>query len=409
MWFFLLLNECVIFAFLFSLSLINASIQFWLSIIYIVCHTCLHNLKMSQKVKSNKGAGSVSVSDSEHSPVRSVRRLPDSDDKCRVCSRQPATDADILLRCSKCNCPYHNRCKDKGELIEDSCRRCYIARIISSDDTTPRPASPALSYTSDNPVSNEDLRSLLLTIKAELSSEFTALRTSVDTRITAIEDTVAVVQEDTRVLKIDVSTVQGEIVNLKRSFEASLVEVKNEVASHCFKEMAERTSKQRNVMIFGVPEPSSSLTSSRNKADDALIRDILSLLSPTFSSLRFQFFRVGKVMPAAGGNPRPLRVILPSPADAFTIRKLFVEQKTSDSVPDFITHIVVSQDRTPLQRQEFKALKIQMDNRTKQGEKDLYIGERNGLPTILQRRVKERERANLMTTSQARLLNLTPK
>lgn len=200
-----------------------------------------------------------------------------------------------------------------------------------------------------------------------------------------MEEQVATNRVDTDNLKSEVEVVRGEIVDLKLALEVH----KKKAASMCVREISERFNKLRNIIIFNLNEANETDAKERDKADGIITHEFPSSLSTEFATITFTHSRVGKNLPKVGGKPRPLQVTLPTQTDASSARKLFISQfKTKQPLPQF-NKVNISQDKTLAKQQEFKALKLEMTERALREGKAYFIGERNGILKILEKKVHQ--------------------
>lgn len=67
--------------------------------------------------------------------------------------------------------------------------------------------------------------------------------------------------------------------------------------------------------------------------------------------------------------------------------------KKINNIPD-LSHLSISDDKTPQQIQAYRKLKSEMDERTSAGEKNLKIIYKNGVPNIIINNRPERRNLN---------------
>lgn len=206
--------------------------------------------KMAVKAASTGGARSRNNSDNL-SPSRNVDFIPDSEIRCQYCKKPPAHESDKFERCSKCNAPYHVKCKAQAELMELSCRRCvFAAKVVKPNDTsqvTGSKDSVPLDHLNKLIGGLESrlgkcIASTSSELKKEIKTDIAALCASMDNRISLVEQKVDGVQAETSDLKADVTKLQGELNFLKANLDLALDTVKNEAATLCYKELMERTA-----------------------------------------------------------------------------------------------------------------------------------------------------------------------
>lgn len=137
-----------------------------------------------------------------------------------------------------------------------------------------------------------------------------------------------------------------------------------------YSELIDRQYRARNIIVFNIPEFSNSLT---DQLDDP------SVIIELFRTIGVQIIpvclhRFGNM----SNKPRPLRVILPTPADVFEILKV---KKKLLGIDKFKT-IHITSDRTTQQRNYFRKIISDLKMRKDAGEAVLFIKFVNNVPTI---------------------------
>lgn len=207
---------------------------------------------------------------------------------------------------------------------------------------------------------------------------------------------------DSLATKADIEPISKDIANLKDNFnslskaisdmEPRLNKVEREVKSllddakvksnngsvdDIYSEIVDRTSRQSNAIIYGIPESKSQHASAKKSHDLELINTILHAAQSSPKS--FTFFRIGK--PSAR-SPRPIKLIFSCPNDA----KEFFRHFHPDSLQDpNLAEVSVTRDRTVGERKFLENLRKTLDSRIKSGETDLTIKYINGTPQIVQK------------------------
>jgi len=136
-----------------------------------------------------------------------------------------------------------------------------------------------------------------------------------------------------------------------------------------FNELHDRQSREKNIILFNVPE-------SINDVDDtSLVNDILAKIdAPVAIS---HIVRLGKLEP----KPRPIKITCEKKSD---VRLILKSKNRLRNLPDkkFI-HVTV--DWTTSQRSFYNKVREQLSIRKNNGEYNIYIGYIKGVPTILQK------------------------
>lgn len=156
-------------------------------------------------------------------------------------------------------------------------------------------------------------------------------------------------------------------------------------ACDLFKEFDDRMSRRSNVMLFGLSEDN-TVNSEESNLNVKVTDYFAKILDKpgTKTKLKFKCMRVGKVS-VSSTNPRPTKVIFNDPSTAENILQAYIRSKSSKSLPSSYPHLIVARDQTPMQRQEYKALKEELKMRTSQGEKNLKIVTKGNRQIITQR------------------------
>lgn len=152
----------------------------------------------------------------------------------------------------------------------------------------------------------------------------------------------------------------------------------NEVTENSEKiitEIFERQKHANNIILYNLeeslePEYETKKMQDKNKIED-IVEDIIGLKLP------LKAFRLGA---RKNDKPRPIKIILPSHADAINVLKN--KRNLKDGLK-------VSSDSTPMQREYYHKIRAELNARTNNGEKDLIIRYKNGLPRIAQKVIND--------------------
>lgn len=174
-----------------------------------------------------------------------------------------------------------------------------------------------------------------------------------------------------------VDALKQEISTLKKSETRSDFE---EIVS----EVTDRINRKRNLMVFGVAEPDSSLSADvRSGMDFQTIKEIVKFVSPNINDAlveNINVFRVGRLKSAE--VPRPIKVELRGESD---VRQLLKQvQLKRQSLKSHLTYksISITMDRTARQQSLYKEVKAELDIRRNAGEKNISIKYVKGIPQI---------------------------
>lgn len=150
-----------------------------------------------------------------------------------------------------------------------------------------------------------------------------------------------------------------------------------------FQEYKERESRKQNFIFFNCPESVANVKEIATKLANECLADQGSQIRET----DVQAFRLGR---GVTGKNRPVRVICSSSQIAYEVIR---NSKKIKNIPD-LSHLSVSNDKTPQQIQEYRKLKQVMDERTSAGEQNLKIIYKNGAPKIIVNNRSDRHTLN---------------
>lgn len=194
--------------------------------------------------------------------------------------------------------------------------------------------------------------------------------------------------DDNRIqaLELETQNLRDELTSIKEANTQQTLRPADigrvDVINDSVREINDRQQRQKNLMIFGVPEsiPTPELT--RAQLDNLTVTDIIKTAYPNSPTHDIRVIRVGRNNP---DKPRPLKVIMKSASDVSTIIRHAKEIKKSEDYK----LISINFDRTPKQIAEYRDLKATLRTRQKNGENDIKIKYLNGCPKII--KVKSNE------------------
>ncbi|CAH0551165.1 unnamed protein product [Brassicogethes aeneus] len=170
-------------------------------------------------------------------------------------------------------------------------------------------------------------------------------------------------------LKTTIAQLKEEVASLKNSInESNESNNESQLINKIVNEVLEREKRKTNVIVYNVKESKISSKTERDLEEKATFAGICNEISLD-ASLITNITRLGKFATTAD-RPRPLKITFNREACVHeAIRKAkLLKDSTSDN-----KNIHFAFDRTPLQVDEYKKLKTEMDNRTKSGETNLFI------------------------------------
>lgn len=134
-------------------------------------------------------------------------------------------------------------------------------------------------------------------------------------------------------------------------------------------EVCERQKRAKNVMVFGMNE-------SDKEKDTQNIVKLFEFLVGNNSVNILQLYRIGS---RRDDKCRPLKVVLPNESDVLLLIRNASKLKSN---PQF-AKVYVAFDRTRRQTEEYRVVKSQLDERTKNGEGNIRIRYIHGQPKIV--------------------------
>lgn len=170
-----------------------------------------------------------------------------------------------------------------------------------------------------------------------------------------------------------IKQLQQEVQSLKKKVEVEAVTKDN--TELIIGEIADRQSREKNLIVYNVIEPSSA---NAQAADATVVADIIQSINPDLHLENIKAYRIGK---HRNTQPRPLKDVLHSREDVFQVLKH--KRKLQQSANEGMRKIQTSTDRTAMQREQFKKVMESLNVRKTNGETDLFIRYVNGNPTVV--------------------------
>lgn len=287
---------------------------------------------------------------------------------CGVCLKEVTNRQHGALCKSKCNRWFHKDCAKipPAEYSKLSSDENVIWNCRRADCSSP------VTLGNNNDVLMEILKKIdTLSTKADLepiSHDIATLKDKVDLlshNLSEITPRLNKVEEDVKFLLEE---------NQKSNSVLSVDET--------FAEIADRTSRQSNAIIFNVPESNSSRPHDKKHHDLALINKIVS--SAKLTPEKITFFRIGK---STAKTPRPIKILLTNSSEAREFFKGFSSDNMV-SIDPSLSKVTISRDRTPKELTYLGNLRKSLQSRIENGETDLTIKFVNGTPKIVKRQQK---------------------
>lgn len=207
-----------------------------------------------------------------------------------------------------------------------------------------------------------DIKNLILSVKTEFTKNITTLENKIQqlSQLDVIKD-----------IKNSIDDIKKDLNEVKNH---QPVKNKTILFEEIIQEISERDKRKRNLMVFNLPEPTSTNPQERVLQDRTQINKILNLANYSNSN-DFKIIRLGGFR---DGYRRPIKVILDSENCVHNIIKVARSLKNMQG----FENVTLSFDRTPGQVNYYRQLRSEMNDRISKGETNLRIQYVNGCPTI---------------------------
>lgn len=189
---------------------------------------------------------------------------------------------------------------------------------------------------------------------------------SFDSKFDLISNQITSVMEENKSLKSRIEQLESKLSSVEQS-QSNTHSINQE---GFFSEFMDRQSRSRNIILFNLPDLSTSSDVHIN--DVSLIDEMFNIIG--ISTKPLSVHRLGK----PSSKPRPIRIVMPSPPDVFQILKV---KRQLLNVDKFKT-VRVSSDQTLQQRKLYSSVASELKIRKDAGETDLFIKFVNNIPTI---------------------------
>lgn len=177
-------------------------------------------------------------------------------------------------------------------------------------------------------------------------------------------------------LKQEINKLNEKIENISNPVSSN-TSLSPMVMEEIISEISERNKRSSNLLIYGVTEAGSS-KKEQSDLDCTLISDILNNLGSS-ATQQIKPVRLGKYDASNTVRSRPIKVNLFS---ADLVQNVIRNVKKLKGLQKF-SALAFSYDRTPRQIELYKTVKQELLMRLQNGEENLKIIYRNGVPTII--------------------------
>lgn len=164
----------------------------------------------------------------------------------------------------------------------------------------------------------------------------------------------------------------------KGDMEASVKTCESNTVASCINEMAERAKLQRKVVIYGVPDWVKGHYSEEYsvESDKSFFNSLFETVTPELAEKQFFASRIGTRNEAKKQPSTAQSEFAYTRGCQVGNIKSFVKRKKAEKIPDLIQNISMAVAKTKMQRQEYKAAKVQLEARKVRGEEGLSLSRR---------------------------------
>lgn len=173
-------------------------------------------------------------------------------------------------------------------------------------------------------------------------------------------------------MQIKIESLEADLKSVKMSSETSPTTLVNElfVSEKIIQEMQNRSNRDKNILLVGLPEQIACNSNERSAKDEADVLKIISQVSEGIPNPS-KVFRIGKFQT---GKSRNIKVCFEAKEPAKEL--LRNRNKLQEGLKIF-------SDQTPTQQKYMKNLREDLKRRQEKGETDLTIKYVNGTPSII--------------------------
>lgn len=179
-------------------------------------------------------------------------------------------------------------------------------------------------------------------------------------------------------LKAAIVVLQDEIKTLKTAvaLAPSTTRLPLLETERIIQEIADRDNRKTNVIVYGMSESCKS-SNEQSAADKVALSELFSVIGVTDPPTNPQ--RLGKFDPTQRDRVRPIKVQLSSASSVLSAIK------NSSKIRGVVgwNNVRISRDQTLMQRDLYREIRREMQDRLDRGESNLKIKYKNGVPHIV--------------------------
>ena len=209
---------------------------------------------------------------------------------------------------------------------------------------------------SEKNITHSFMNAALQSIKQEIISTISAEIKTVSEKLSNLEERINKFESVALKISVEQETQAHEIENLKEDVK----NVKLTVTEDVIYEAEQRFKRRQNIIIAGLPEPSSGSLPDRKKVDEEEVRQLFCAMNLPDINFK-QSVRFGKVQK---GKIRPIRVNLVEEDSKFELLRRARSLRTTDRYKS----VYINPDRTSLEQSRFISLQREVQGRRSRGE-----------------------------------------
>ena len=184
---------------------------------------------------------------------------------------------------------------------------------------------------------------------------------------------------DLEALKSVIYSLQQDVKNLKSAQELANGNAHANpllATEEIIQEIQDRNRRRNNIIVHGVVEGEFPSKEQQVEADRTVLSGVFEAVGVNVGDYRVA--RLGRYDPDRVGSKRPIKVTFGEEGVARAVlRKTGVLKQT-----EAFSRIFIANDKTPFQSELYKSVKQELDLRIANGENNLRIKYKNGLPQI---------------------------
>lgn len=355
---------------------------------------------------------------------------------CKVCGKGIVRDKKTI--CTMCGTVYHPGCAAPIKILPNGAlQRCWgpkaggrlspSASVTLSGDDRSQLLDELMAAVRDEikfevmgalkEAIGQELKAELLKVMTKavgtaVSKAFEDVNNKLTQEVDELKESVGVLQEARDISEAQIGGIVGDISTVSSRFELAqqststrFDEIMSEVASIrvelgarsanvgnaagevgasevLMDEVEDRMSRRRNVIMFGVPEPTGGDMITRKQKDVEAVSGIIKALSVA-DTTPVTSLRLGKFSEHLA-FPRPLKVVFSSADFASNLIITASQKRSQRETSVLLGQMQIRQDLTENQRLRNKQLKLELARRkAEEGNPHLKIHTRNGVPRIV--------------------------